>query len=46
MRIAYVCADRGIPITGAKGAAIHVRAVATALRRRGHDVPILAARTN
>lgn len=45
MRIAYLCADRGIPITGAKGAAIHVRAVATALRRRGHDVPILAART-
>lgn len=46
MRIAYVCADRGIPLDGTKGAAIHVRAVATALRRRGHHVPILTARPN
>ncbi len=29
---------------GTKGASIHVRGVATALRRRGHDVRILAAR--
>jgi len=44
MRIAYVCADRGIPIGGTKGASIHVRGVARALAQRAHDVRIVAAR--
>lgn len=44
MRIAYVCADRGIPIDGTKGASIHVRSVAQALVQRAHDVRVLAAR--
>jgi len=33
MRLAYLCADFGIPVYGAKGAAIHVREMATALHR-------------
>ncbi len=44
MRIAYVCADRGIPVDGHKGASIHVRAIANALGQRGHDVQVLAVR--
>lgn len=43
MRLAYLCADRGVPVAGTKGASIHLRAIATALQRRGHQVPILAA---
>ncbi|MBK8250546.1 MAG: glycosyltransferase family 4 protein [Gemmatimonadetes bacterium] len=45
MRIAYVCADAGIPIYGSKGASIHVQGVLRAMRRAGHDVVVLAART-
>ena len=45
LSIAYLCADRGIPIGGTKGASIHVRGVAEALHRRGHHVRIVAART-
>jgi glycosyltransferase involved in cell wall biosynthesis len=44
MRIAYVCADRGIPLFGSKGASVHVRSITTALSARGHDVHILCAR--
>lgn len=43
MRLAYVNADRGVPLDGSKGASIHVRAVASALARRGHDVSLLTA---
>lgn len=44
MRIAYLCCDRGVPVDGTKGAAIHVRSVAGALARRGHDLTLFAAR--
>ena len=43
MRLAYLCADRGIPIDGVKGASIHVRAIAGGLRDRGHELTLLAA---
>lgn len=46
MRIAYLCADRGIPVAGNKGASIHVRAVAQALAQRGHDVTVAAVRVD
>lgn len=46
MRIAYVCGDRGVPVGGTKGASIHVRGVVTALAARGHDVRIVAARSD
>ena len=38
MRIFDVCADRGIMPDGVKGASVHVRAIASAMRDRGHDV--------
>jgi glycosyltransferase involved in cell wall biosynthesis len=38
MRIFQVCADRGVPIEGTKGASIHLRSVAVALQNAGHDV--------
>ncbi|HET6795038.1 MAG TPA: glycosyltransferase family 4 protein, partial [Acidimicrobiales bacterium] len=45
MRILYLCADRGIPLLGAKGASVHVRAISSALQARGHDVTVACART-
>lgn len=40
MRIAYVCADFGIPIGGHKGASVHVREMVAALVLQGHDVRV------
>lgn len=44
MNILYICADRGIPILGHKGAAVHVRMLVTAFARAGHTVTIVAPR--
>lgn len=44
MRIAYVSADRGIPVYGAKGASIHIQAMIRAFEASGHDVFCVAAR--
>ena len=44
MRIVYVCADRGIPLLGDKGASVHLRSLAAALARRGHWVTLGARR--
>ncbi len=44
MRIAYLCADRGIPVLGDKGASVHVREFVTALAAAGHEVTLLCAR--
>lgn len=35
MRLAYVCADPGIPVFGAKGASIHVQEVSVLFGGRG-----------
>ncbi len=43
--IAYVCADRGVPIGGTKGASAHVAELTRALQGRGAELRILAART-
>lgn len=43
MRIAYVVADRGIPVFGAKGASIHVREMVGAFAGLGHQVTLVAA---
>lgn len=43
-RIAYVCADRGVPILGTKGGSTHIRELVNALVKRGADVCVLAAR--
>ncbi|MBI5709811.1 MAG: glycosyltransferase family 4 protein [Candidatus Eisenbacteria bacterium] len=45
MRILYLNADPGVPVFGAKGASVHVRAMAGALARAGHEVGVLASRT-
>jgi len=44
VNVLYVCADRGIPLDGVKGASIHVRQTVDGLLRRGHEVTVLAAR--
>jgi glycosyltransferase involved in cell wall biosynthesis len=43
MRLAYVCADQGIPVLGFKGASVHVRSITSALQARGHDVHVFCA---
>ncbi|HLJ67321.1 MAG TPA: glycosyltransferase family 4 protein [Chloroflexota bacterium] len=43
MKIAYLCADFGIPIRGHKGASVHVREMVRALTAEGHDVRTLTA---
>lgn len=44
MRIAYVCADRGIPVFGEKGASIHIQEMMRAFGRLGHEVRAIVAR--
>lgn len=44
MRIAYICADPGVPVFGRKGCSIHVREVVRALTRLGHEVTLFARR--
>src|SRR5436190_8597116 len=44
MRIAYLCADFGIPVFGTKGASIHVRELTSTLASLGHEVLILTPR--
>lgn len=44
MRMAFVCTDPGVPVFGRKGCSIHVQEVMRALRRRGAEVELLAAR--
>lgn len=44
MRVAYVCADPGIPVFGRKGGSVHVQEVVRALRKKGDLVELFAAR--
>lgn len=44
MKIAYVCADPGIPVFGCKGASIHVQEMIRAFRQQGATVTLFAAR--
>lgn len=43
MKIAYFCADRGVPVLGHKGASVHVREFVTALAEQDHHVVLLCA---
>lgn len=43
-RIAYVCADLGVPVFGRKGASVHVQEVLRGLQRRGARVTLFAQR--
>lgn len=44
MRIAYLIADRHIPVFGQKGASVHIQATVRAMTGLGHDVTVFAAR--
>ncbi len=44
MRIAYVCADPGVPVFGAKGSSVHVQEVVRAFIALGADVELFATR--
>jgi glycosyltransferase involved in cell wall biosynthesis len=42
MNVLYVCADRGIPVLGNKGASVHVRSLVSAMTGAGHRVTLAA----
>jgi glycosyltransferase involved in cell wall biosynthesis len=44
MRIAYICADPGIPVFGQKGCSIHVQEILRSLLKLGHQVSLFATR--
>ncbi|NDJ57583.1 glycosyltransferase family 4 protein [Enterobacteriaceae bacterium 4M9] len=44
MKVAYVCADPGIPVFGQKGASIHIQEVLRVLLRQGAEITLFAQR--
>lgn len=44
MKIAYICADPGVPIFGNKGCSIHVQEVLRVFLNHGHQVELFAMR--
>ena len=44
LRIAYLCADPGVPVFGVKGCSIHVQEVIRAMAALGHRVSLFATR--
>ena len=44
MRIAYVCADAGIPVFGQKGCSIHVQEILRGLLKQDHQVHLFSPR--
>lgn len=44
MRIAYVCADPGVPVFGTKGSSVHVQEVILGFLRHGAEVDLFATR--
>lgn len=44
MRIAYVCADSGVPVFGRKGCSVHVQEILRAFRKCGAHVELFATR--
>jgi glycosyltransferase involved in cell wall biosynthesis len=44
MRVAYICADPGVPVFGTKGCSIHTQEVMRALRACGADLELFATR--
>ncbi len=45
MRIAYVCADPGVPVFGCKGCSVHVQEMLRALQSAGAAIDLFAARS-
>lgn len=46
LRVAYVCADPGVPVYGTKGSSVHVQEIIRAFRRRGAEVRLYCTRTD
>src|SRR2546422_3325623 len=46
MRIAYVCADPGVPVFGRKGCSVHVQEMLRVLQGHGAGVDVFAARVD
>ena len=44
MRLAYICADLGIPVFGRKGSSIHVQEMLRAFKKQGIQVELFATR--
>ena len=44
MRIAYICADPGVPVFGRKGSSVHVQEVIRSLIKQGAKVELFASR--
>lgn len=44
LRILYVCADKGVPLLGSKGASVHARSITGALAALGHSVTVAVRR--
>jgi glycosyltransferase involved in cell wall biosynthesis len=44
MRVAYICADPGVPVFGRKGCSIHVQEILRTFTDSGHDVELFATR--
>ncbi|WP_353713259.1 glycosyltransferase family 4 protein [Arthrobacter sp. K5] len=44
MRVAYVCADPGVPVFGTKGSSVHVQEIVRAWHRAGADVTVYCTR--
>lgn len=45
MRVAYVCADLGVPVFGSKGCSIHVQEIVRCFLKRGDQIDLFVART-
>jgi glycosyltransferase involved in cell wall biosynthesis len=45
LRIAYICPDPGIPLSGMKGSSVHVSEMVAAFEALGHEVVLLCANT-
>lgn len=44
MHVAYLCADRGVPVFGTKGSSVHVQEIIRAWRNAGDDVTLYCTR--
>jgi glycosyltransferase involved in cell wall biosynthesis len=44
MKIAYVCADAGVPVFGVKGSSVHVQEMLGAMMQAGADIELFATR--
>lgn len=44
MRVAYLCADPGVPVFGTKGASVHIQEIVRAFQARGDEVTVYTTR--